>query len=122
MTLATVETITDLQPVEKADNLVLAIVQGWECLVQKGDFMIGDLCVLVPIDVEVKVTSNLFHFLAPQARRNKEWFKISTRRLRGVYSQGLVVSFEHLRNAGYTTTHLKHGDDLSDTLPVRKYI
>jgi RNA ligase (TIGR02306 family) len=123
MTLVTIEKIKDLQPIENADNIVLATVQGWQCVVGKNDFTVGDLCVFIPIDVEVNTNSPLFRFLAPSTKKNKEWCKIATKKLRGIYSQGLALPLVNLRGSlHYDITSLKEGDDVSEDLPVRKYI
>ena len=43
--LATIQTIADLRPIPNADNIEVAQVLGWECVVRKGMFKKGDLCV-----------------------------------------------------------------------------
>lgn len=44
--LATIRLISDLQPIESADRIEIAIVDGWQVIVKKGDFFIGDRAIL----------------------------------------------------------------------------
>ena len=36
--LATIRTISDLRPIPNADRIVVAQVDGWECVVPKDEF------------------------------------------------------------------------------------
>eukprot|EP01138_Halocafeteria_seosinensis_P002917 gb/GECG01002980.1/.p1 GENE.gb/GECG01002980.1/~~gb/GECG01002980.1/.p1 ORF type:complete len:347 (+),score=29.12 gb/GECG01002980.1/:1-1041(+) len=120
MKLATVEKVAHLEPIPDADRLELATVLGWRCIVKKGDFSIGDWCIMVYIDAEVDVNSEPFSFL-PTKQANKEgWLRIRTIKLRGVYSQGLVIPTTWL-TINCPTTELEESLDLSETLPIRKY-
>ena len=48
---ATIQKIIDIQPIPNADNIEVASVLGWKCVVKKSDaFKIGDLVVYVAID------------------------------------------------------------------------
>lgn len=48
--LATVRQIADIRPIEGADKIVVAQVDGWECVIQKDEFNIGDKVVYVEVD------------------------------------------------------------------------
>jgi len=48
--LVTIRKIGDLLPIVKADNLELAVVDGWRVVVRKGDVAVGDKCVFFEID------------------------------------------------------------------------
>lgn len=48
--LASIQTITSLEPIPNADRIELARVLGWKCVVKKGGFKVGDKCVYIEID------------------------------------------------------------------------
>jgi RNA ligase (TIGR02306 family) len=89
MKLATYETITEVLPIEGADRIELARVQGWQSVIRKGEFKVGDQVIFVPIDT----------VLAPSAWNQHLWDKndpskpirLKTVKLRGVISQGLIL-------------------------------
>ena len=80
--LASIQKITNLLPIPKADNLELASILGWKVVVKKGEFKIGDLVVYCEIDTVLPDKPD-FDFL-----RNKN-FRIKTVKLRGEISQGI---------------------------------
>ena len=48
--LATIREISDIRPIPGADRIVVAQVDGWECVVQKEEFHVGDRIVYVEVD------------------------------------------------------------------------
>ena len=45
--------VTKIDAIERhpnADRLDLAVVKGWNCVVGRGSYRSGDLCVYIPID------------------------------------------------------------------------
>ena len=36
--LAHIEVISDIQPIDGADNIVVATILGWKCVIKKSDF------------------------------------------------------------------------------------
>jgi len=88
MKLATYETITEILPIEGADRIELARVQGWQSVIRKGDYKVGDGVIFVPIDT----------VLPPAVWNEHLWDKkdptkpirVKTVKLRGAVSQGLI--------------------------------
>ena len=88
MQLATFETITEIVPIEGADRIELAKVQGWQSVIRKGDYKAGDKVIFVPIDT----------VLTPAVWNKHLWDKndptkpirVRTVRMRGAVSQGLI--------------------------------
>ena len=48
--LATIRTIASTRPIQGADRIEVAQVDGWECVVKKGEFEVGQHIVYVEVD------------------------------------------------------------------------
>ena len=109
--LAHVEQIVDIQPIPDADRILVATVLGWKVVIAKTDnFKIGDKVVYIEIDSKVPERPE-FEFL-----RDRK-FRVRTIRLRGQYSQGLIVPMSILGNKDYDI-----GTDVTKELGVTYYI
>lgn len=117
MKLASIEQITSVTEIKGADKIVLVTVLGWQTVVQRGKYNVGDLCVFIPIDTQVNTCAEHFSFLATSEQST--WKKIKTVKIRGVYSQGLVISISSI--SSLDDIDYKEGDDVSEYLSVRKY-
>jgi RNA ligase (TIGR02306 family) len=92
--LASIRRIADIQPIEGADAIVVATVDGWKVVVKKDEFKVGDLAVYLEIDSWVP------HELAPFLSKGQEpreyngvkGERLRTIKLRGQVSQGLLLS------------------------------
>lgn len=62
--LAYVVQIVDVHPIEGSDNCECAVVNGWNVMVRKGTFHIGDKAVYFEVDSKVDTTRPEFAFLA----------------------------------------------------------
>jgi RNA ligase (TIGR02306 family) len=88
---ATVERITRVIPIEGADRIELAVVQGYQSVVLKDKhFEAGELVVFVHPDTVCPSDNPAFSFLAGQG------FRVKTARLRGVISQGIALKLSEL--------------------------
>jgi RNA ligase (TIGR02306 family) len=91
--LATIRKIGDIKPIKNADAIELAFVDGWQVVIKKNEFAIGDLAVYFEID------SWIPHTLAPFLSKGKDPRKFNgvpgerlrTVKLRGQLSQGLLI-------------------------------
>lgn len=108
--LATVREIKELRPIPDADRIETAIVDGWECVVQKGMYHPGQLVVYIEIDSVVPET-DVFEFMRPRR------FRVKTIRMKGQISQGLVMSLDILPQG----KPYKIGDDVTEILGIKKY-
>lgn len=93
-TLATLERVTALTPIENADAIESATVRGWNVVVKKGEFAPGDLVIYFEIDSLLPLDDERFAFLAPRGEKTVDGVRghvLKTVRLRGTYSQGLVL-------------------------------
>ena len=107
--LATIRTIASTRPIQGADRIEVAQVDGWECVVKKGEFEVGQQIVYVEVD-SVMPERPEFEFL-----RDRK-FRVRTIKLRGQVSQGLVLPLDILPAGNY-----KLGDDVTELLGVTKY-
>ena len=117
--LATIRQISDIQPIEGADNIEVATVDGWHVVCKKGEFKIGDHCIYCEID-SVMPDRPEFAFLKDSNGRMK---RIRTVKLRGQLSQGICFSLDILssvvENFAYSITEL--GQDVTELLGITKY-
>jgi len=120
--LASVQEISGIKPIEGADLIEIAIIKGWQCVVKKGEFTPGDRCVYFEVDSYLPLDGR-YEFLRKNSYRNNEWmgegFRIKTITLRGQISQGLVLKlseFPELEGMGAAI-----GADVTAALSVRKW-
>lgn len=111
--LASIVKILNLTPILGADNVILAQVLGWEVVVKKEEFKVGDLAIYFSIDSILETNPNT-EFLA-----NKP---LKTRKIRGVLSQGLVAPLEWLIPYNVDPSTVKEGDDVTTIMNVKKWI
>ena len=118
--LVTLRKVAEIRPIPNADFLELAIVDGWQCVVKKGEFQVGDNGVYFEIDSFIPIGNPWFEFLRKDAItwNNTLGVRIRTRKLRGQLSQGLLLK-------PYSTSlPLKKGEtlnDLTDHFKVQKW-
>lgn len=98
--LASVRRIAEIRPIEGADNIVCAVVDGWTLVTQKANnFKPGDLVIYFEPD-SVLPEHPEFEFLRDRcyvsAERsvNGAGFRLRTIRLKGVYSNGLILPLD----------------------------
>lgn len=104
--LASVQKITSIKPIEGADNIQVATVLGWQVVIKKDEYKVGDLVSYIQIDTVVPEKEQ-FEFLRP---RN---FRVRTIKLRGQISQGLIVPLPEGK--------WEEGDDVTTVLGIKKY-
>jgi hypothetical protein len=114
--LAYIEAIKSLKPIPGADNIECATILGFECVVKKGDFSVGDLCVYVEID-------SILPEWAPFEFLRSRKFRVKTIKLRGQISQGLAFPIFLLKEVDFSIDlkKLSVGTDLTETLKIVKY-
>lgn len=134
--LATIRKIAAIDPIEGADRIVCATVDGWKLVTQKSnDFQPGDLVVYFEIDSFLPVREE-FEFLRPSCFKSTkhlgDGFRIKTIKLKGQVSQGLILPIEEFYDQyardgnwypkdGHTVEYAREGDDLTEWLGVKKW-
>lgn len=107
--LAYVTTIQEIRDLPGYDKVEYARVINWWCVVRKGVYKVGDLCVYFEIDSKTPETEP-FEFLS------KYKYRIKTQRLCKVLSQGLIMTPEELG-----LKDVNEGDFLTEKLGVTYY-
>jgi len=119
--LASIRIIKEIKPIENADGLELAIVDGWNCVVKKGEFVIGQKGIYFEIDSFLPFGS-YFDFLAKYGTKKLfgvEGIRIKTIRLRGQLSQGLILPLSTFN--GVINEDSEVGTEVTELLGVQKY-
>jgi RNA ligase (TIGR02306 family) len=111
--LASIQKINNLSPIDGADKIEVAQILGWQAVVQKGLYKVGDLVIYCEID---SVLPEWPEFEFMRARK----FRVKTIKLRGQISQGLCFPLSILDK--YPDKDLLgEGDDVTDLLKIIKY-
>jgi len=123
--LASIREILALTPIEGADRIEVATIDGWKVVVNKGLHHVGEVIVYFEIDSFLPIR-NEFEFLRKSSYKKmadgSEGFRLKTIRLRSQVSQGLVMPISILPSVevGFNVLYLI-GDDVTDILGVTKY-
>lgn len=91
--LVTLRTIDEIIPIDGADAIEIAKVDGWQCVVKKGEFKVKDEALYFEIDSFLP-TDPRFEFLRKSSYKKMgdvEGFKLRTIKLRKQLSQGLLL-------------------------------
>jgi len=122
--LATIQKIKSLNPIPNADKIVVAKILGWDVVVRKNDFNVGDWCIFFEVD---SILPDLPQFQFLKNSKNKMQ-RIRTVKMRGQLSQGIAFPLDTLQEIclekfgpGKTLVPLKENYDLSGIIPVMKY-
>ena len=123
--LATIRKVNEIIPIEGADMIELAMVDGWQCVVKKGEFKPGDLGIYFEIDSYLPI-ENRYEFLRKSSYKKipdqlqgqrGEGFRLKTVKLRGQLSQGLILPISLFPEIKTSTV----GSDVTELLDVELY-
>lgn len=93
--LATHRTIDQIKEHPNADAIEIAVIDGWQCIVKKDEFAVGDSCLYLEIDSFLPADDPRFAFLTKSGVKKdvsgRERIRLRTVRLRGEMSQGLAL-------------------------------
>ena len=113
--LASIQRILSLDPIPDADSIERASVLGWQCVVKKGEFRVGDYVVYIEVDSLLPDRPE-FEFMKPRGMR------VRTVKLRGQVSQGLVFPLSIVNDASPLESYIPdEGDDVTALLDITKY-
>lgn len=129
-TLAYIVKINEISPIDGADRIELVKVGGWNVVAQKGLYEVGDLAVYCEIDSWIPHSIAPFltqdgHY--PKVYNGVEGQRLKTKKLRGVYSQGLLLPISEIwkeESKSYFAMDLPpvvEGTDVTDFLGIQKW-
>jgi RNA ligase (TIGR02306 family) len=115
--------VTEIKEIVGADNIEQAVVGGWSCIVKKGVHKVGETVVCATTDAvipfELSEKLGVTNYLRNGGR-------VRTVKLRGVYSECLIIDFDNLpqmkkqftKGIGY---YWENGEDVMELLGIFKY-
>ena len=142
--LASIRIISDLSPIEGADKIETATIDGWKVVVAKDvGHKVGDKVIYCEIDSFLPIRDE-FEFLRKSSYKKmggEEGFRLKTIKLRGQVSQGLILPLSVLKSTDIvkvTTVKtewgnqyelfaedgepmVEVGDDVTEVLGIVKY-
>lgn len=101
-----------LKPVPNSDALEFTQVYETNVVVRKGQLKVGDLAVYIPLESMVPMTKPQFQGLG--IKTDKELYRVKAVRLRGTYSEGLLVPI--------TDVFAAKGQDRAQDWGITKYV
>jgi len=109
--LAHIEQIISLEPIENSDFLEKATILGWHVVVKKDEFNVSDKVIYIEVD-SILPEKEEFEFMA------KYKYRVKTIKLRGQISQGMILPMASIRDG---EMHLI-GEDVTNLLGITKYM
>jgi hypothetical protein len=107
--------INEIKPIEGADNIEQGVIGGWNCIIKKGQYKVDDLVAVATTDAVIPQhlsdDMNVTNYLRKGGR-------VRTVKLRGVYSECLIIPIE---KTGLFKYEFTEGKDLMDIMYIYKY-
>jgi RNA ligase (TIGR02306 family) len=121
--LATIRVIQQLKSIKNADLIEVAVIDGWEVVIKKDEYNVGDLCVYLEIDSWVP--HELAPFLSkgkePREYKNVKGERLRTIKLKGQLSQGLVLPLQTVFELPNNTNCDVEYTDVTEALNIIKW-
>jgi RNA ligase (TIGR02306 family) len=115
--VAYVGLIQTITPIKDADNIELVLVNGWQAITKKGEYEVGDKVVIATTDAIIPQTLSDLMEVTNYLRKGQ---RVRTVKLRGVYSECLLIPFKYLAPKSLGN-NVKDGDDMMGILGITKY-
>lgn len=124
--MATVRIVDAILPIEGADAIEVAVIDGWKVVVKKGEYQPQDLACYCEIDSFIP--STIAPFLTkdghhPKMYNEVEGERLRTIKLRGQISQGLLLPMSVVFNkmSAQEALQITEGQDVSELLNIQKW-
>ena len=110
--------VTEVKAIEGADNIELGVVGGWNTIIKKGEYTVGDYVVVATTDAvipqEISDSIGVTNYLRKGGR-------VRTVKLRGVYSECLIIPFGYAEKLTHPKAKWAEGADMMDLFKIYKY-
>jgi RNA ligase (TIGR02306 family) len=105
--------INEIKPIPGADNIEQGIIGGWNCIIKKNTYRIGDLVVVATTDAiipqKLSDEMNVTNYLRKGQR-------VRTVKLKGVYSECLIIPISFIPDK-----YRYEGADCMELMGIFKY-
>lgn len=117
--LVTFRTVKEIRPIEGAEFIETALIDGWQCVVKKNEFKIGDKGIYFEVDSFLPASDLRYNFLEKNFREfeNERGAVLKTIKLKGTLSQGLLLPIKDFPE----TLNCSINEDLTDLLKIKKW-
>ena len=112
-----VSAITEIKAIEGADNIELTVVGGWNAITKKGEYTVGTKVIVATTDSVIPQDLSDLMGVTSYLRKGQ---RVRTVKLRGVYSECLLIPFKCLAPKSLEK-NVNVGDDMMETLGIFKY-
>lgn len=126
--LASVQVISNIRPIEGADAIECARVNGWDVVIKKGEFNVGDKVIYCEIDswVPNKLAPFLSKGKEPRVYNGVKGERLRSIKLRGQISQGLILPCKFSETVEgelveYDLSFNNVGEDVTEVLGIQKW-
>lgn len=112
--------INEVRAIEGADNIELVIAGGWNAITKKGEFKEGELTIIATTDAVIPESLSEKMGVANYLRKGS---RVRTVKLRGVYSECLIIPTQYLSGKVTMGDHdlILEGRDCMSFLNITKY-
>ena len=116
--VAYVGIIGSVSEIPGADNIELVTVGGWNAITKKGEYKVDDLVVVATTDAVIpqKLSDDLG--VTNYLRKGQ---RVRTVKLRGVYSECLIMSLSQVFKSNMSVDGFVEGQDMMEVLGITKY-
>jgi RNA ligase (TIGR02306 family) len=111
--------VTEIKEIVGADNIELAVANGWNCITKKGEQKVGDNVIIATTDAVIPFELSEEMGVTNYLRKGQ---RVRTVKLRGVYSECLIIPDKFLH--GRTTMgdwDMPVGKDCMDIFGITKF-
>jgi RNA ligase (TIGR02306 family) len=115
--VAYVGKIGSVSEIPGADNIELVTVGGWNAITKKGEYQVGDKVVVATTDAVIPQDLSDLMGVTNYLRKGQ---RVRTVKLRGVYSECLLIPFKYLAPKSLEN-NVNEGDDMMEILGITKF-
>ena len=115
---AYVAKIDEIKEIVGADKIEQARIGGWNCIIQKGEYNVGDLVVVATTDAVIPESLSNAMNVTNYLRKGQ---RVRTVKLRGVYSECLIIPFKFFIPFKGKPNEYYEGRDMMKELNIFKY-